>query len=200
MSVVIQKSAVFLVVVLFQRAFPFLLVSQAESPLLEQNRRYPSVTLNVPCNTQISHEATANSQTCAICSTIITSATTTSLIKTIRPSVVWCLPSSCLSPPPPSKTLTASQKQPEVHLPNAFPKGFPTLSIIIALLAEVVGQLSDCYRPHYTDSRTQLSSRFHEGECHTSKPPHLWAPHDSADRAAWRELMLVLIMLFITSA
>lgn len=105
-----------------------------------------------------------------------------------------------VSPPPPPKTLTASQKQPEVHLPNAFPKGFPTLSIIIALLAEVVGQLSDCYRPHYTDSRTQLSSRFHEGECHTSKPPHLWAPHDSADRAAWQELMLVLIILFITSA
>lgn len=52
-----------------------------------------------------------------------------------------------------------------------FPKGFPTLSIIIASLAEVVGQLSDCYSPHYTDSRPQLSSRFHEGECYASKPP-----------------------------
>lgn len=71
------------------------------------------------------------------------------------------------------KTLTASQKQPEVHLSNVFQKA---LSIIIALLAEVVGQLSDCSSPHYADSRTQLSSRFHEGECHTSKPPHLWAP------------------------
>jgi len=49
---------------------------------------------------------------------------------------------------------------------ECFPKAFPTPSIIIALVAEVVGQLSDCPCPHYTQSRTQLSSRFHEGECH----------------------------------
>lgn len=57
----------------------------------------------------------------AICSTIITSATT-SLNKTIRPSVVWCHPTSCFISFP--KTLTASQKQPEVHLSEAFQKTF----------------------------------------------------------------------------
>lgn len=74
---------------------------------------------------------------------------------------------------------------------ECFPKGFPTLSIIIALLAEVVGQLSDCYSPHYTDSRPQLSSRFHEGECHTSKPPHLWRPVTQQTELRSHETVLV---------
>lgn len=39
-----------------------------------------------------------------------------------------------------------------------FPKAFPTLSVIVALLAEVVGQLSDCHWPHYAVQTAEVSS------------------------------------------
>lgn len=169
-----------------------LLFSNAEWLLLEQNCWYPSVTLNASCNTQISNETTAHKHVRSVVPLLLAPllhlwlgllhlllSDAIQVPVYLFPQNTNCLPGTAWS----SST-------------ECFPKGFPSPCFFIALLAEVVGQLSDCYSPHYTDSRTQLTSRFHEGESHISKPPHLWRP---MTQQTWHGLMLVLIKLFITS-
>lgn len=119
-----------------------------------------------------------------------------SLIKTIKPSVVWCNPSSCLTLPPKHKLprrkslkssnrmLSKKRSSPFYYHSFTSWSGWPAVSLLQPSL----------YRQQ-NSALIKISWRWMSHIKNTS----FVAPHDSADRVALREYMLAPIKLFITS-